>query len=244
MTPEVNPASAPELSIVVLCYRSGDFVNTFVANLEEHLKEFIESYEIVLVGNYDRDSDDDTPAHVRKLAESNPNVVCVCKQKEGMMGWDMRSGLEMATGRLIAVIDGDGQMPISDIARVYELMIESGCDLGKTFRTTRGDGLKRIVLSYGFNVITTVLFPGIRARDINSKPKIIRRSSLEKMVLASDDWFVDAEIMIEARRLKLKLGEIPTDFAGLVGRRSFVRLSAVIEFFCNLIRYRIKEFSR
>jgi hypothetical protein len=64
------------------------------------------------------------------------------------------------------------------------------------------------------------------------------------MTLTTNGWFIDAEIMIEARHLKLKQGEVATEFAGLVGRRSFVRLSAVIEFMANLVRYRMREFFR
>ena len=49
------------------------------------------------------------------------------------------------------------------------------------------------------------MFPGINAWDINSKPKIITRALYQKMNLESNGWFIDAKIMIIARRLKLVL---------------------------------------
>ena len=54
-------------------------------------------------------SDDETPQVVTKLAERSDNIRTVIRPKQGMMGWDMRMGLDDARGTYIGVIDGDGQ---------------------------------------------------------------------------------------------------------------------------------------
>ena len=65
------------------------------------------------------------------------------------------------------------------------------------------------------------------------------------MDLKSNDWFIDAEIMIQARRLKFKIGEVSTIFRGLEGKRkSFIGLPAIVEFMKNLVVFRIREFSK
>ena len=110
--------------------------------------------------------------------------------------------------------------------------------------TRRGDGLKRKLFSLVFNGLFHVLFPGLPARDINAKPKILTSSAYERLTLQSDDWFIDAEIMLQARRLGFRIGEIETEFLGLTGRRSFVKMAAVLEFLRNLLRYRIQELRR
>jgi hypothetical protein len=81
-------------------------------------------------------------------------------------------------------------------------------------------------------------------RDVNAKPKVLTRSAYERMTLRSDDWFIDAEIVIQSRRLGLRIGETETEFLGLTGRRSFIRMGAVFEFLRNLVRYRIEELRR
>ena len=159
-----------------------------------------------------------------------------------MMGWDMKSGLQAATGKKMAVIDGDGQMPCTDVIRVYNLMIKKGYDLVKTVRIKRSDGLYRMSISTVYNLLFKVMFPGINAWDINSKPKIITRELYQKMNLESNGWFIDAEIMIIARRLKMGIGEIETTFHSIDSRPSFVKPLALLEFLVNLIWYRIKEF--
>jgi len=78
-------------------------------------------YEIILVANYD-DSKDKTPQIAKDMAKQNPRIKVVSKEKDGRMGWDMRSGMEIAKGKYIAIIDGDGQMPASDIETVYTVI--------------------------------------------------------------------------------------------------------------------------
>ena len=38
------------------------------------------------------------------------------------MGWDLRSGLDAATGDVIVLIDGDSQNPVDDVLKLYALM--------------------------------------------------------------------------------------------------------------------------
>jgi dolichol-phosphate mannosyltransferase len=62
------------------------------------------------------------------------------------------------------------------------------------------------------------------------------------MNLTSDDWFIDAEIMIEIKRLGVPFFEFPTEFHELSGRKSFVKFSAIFEFIRNLILFKLKDF--
>jgi glycosyltransferase involved in cell wall biosynthesis len=235
----------PDLSVVVLCYRSGDAARSYAARLGKVLLDAgIDNYQLVLVGNYVAGSGDTTPDVVRELAAGDPRIVCSAVEKQGMMGWDMRSGLSLATGEHLAVIDGDGQVLVEDLVRIYRLLREQGLDLAKTYRTRRGDGLKRKLFSLVFNGLFHLLFPGLPARDINAKPKILTRSAYERLDLRSDDWFIDAEILIQARRLGFRIGEMETEFLGLTGRRSFIKMASVVEFLYNLLRYRILELRR
>jgi len=195
------------------------------------------SWELILVGNYIEGSDDETPQVVRKLADRSPNIRTVIRPKQGMMGWDMRMGLDAAHGTYIGVIDGDGQFPPESIVACLLKCELEDLDLTKTYRVVRDDGLYRRFISLVYNGLFRVLF-GFKVRDINSKPKIIRRDKYELLNLQSDDWFADAEIVIRARELGLKIGETPVHFVANDARGSFVKPKAVVEFTSNLLRYR------
>jgi len=233
----------PHFSLVVLCYRSGQNIIPFVDRLQRTLSRCSFSWELVLVGNYIEGTDDETPDVVRKLAERSPNIRTVIRPKQGMMGWDMRMGLDAARGTYIGVIDGDGQFPPeSIIACLLKCELED-LDLTKTYRVIRDDGLYRRLISAVYNAIFSLLF-GFKVRDINSKPKIIRRDKYELLKLESDDWFADAEIVIRARELGLKIGETPVHFKVNDNRGSFVKPKAILEFSANLLKYRFSRGQR
>ena len=120
---------APEISVVVLAYRSAETISTFVDSLVDSLEKENLQWEIILVGNYFEGKGDQTPEVINKIASQEPRIKVVTKIKKGMMGWDMKTGLQAATGKSLAVIDGDGQMPSVDVVRVYQLMKQDGLDL-------------------------------------------------------------------------------------------------------------------
>jgi glycosyltransferase involved in cell wall biosynthesis len=236
----IRRVSDPHFSLVVLCYRSGKSIIPFVETLQRTLSRCNFSWELILVGNYVEGTDDETPQVVTSLAEHSRNIRTVIRPKQGMMGWDMRMGLDAARGTYIGVIDGDGQFPPeSIIACLFKCELED-LDLTKTYRVVRDDGLYRRFISSVYNSLFRVLF-GFKVRDINSKPKIIRRDKYELLNLQSDDWFADAEIVIRARELGLKIGETPVHFCANDTRGSFVKPKAILEFASNLLRYRFSS---
>lgn len=229
-----------DISVVVLCYKAASSISEFVRDVKKLLEDRGLSYELVLVANYNahEQSTDQTPAVVRELAKSDPHIVVVSETKKGMMGWDLHSGLRAATGETIALIDGDGQMPAADIIRIYDALRSGEYDCAKTYRIGRFDGWKRTVISKVYNTLLKVFFPRISLRDVNSKPKIFTRRAYTQLNLQSDDWFADAEMMIQACYLGFRTIEVPTLFHENKHRCSFVRASAIFEFLKNIVVYR------
>jgi hypothetical protein len=137
------------------------------------------------------------------------------------------------------VMDGDAQNPVGDIARMYLKMTAAGYEVMKGRRVSRADGVYRRSISFVYNLLFRLLFGTWRLWDINGKPKGLTRSAFDKMTLQADDWFADAEIVLEARRLGLAVGELPVVFYDNPERASFVRPSAILEFLRNMLRRRI-----
>jgi glycosyltransferase involved in cell wall biosynthesis len=238
-----NPEAAravPELSAVVLCYRAGANILLVVEPLYTLLSDSGTSFELVLVANYwasakDRD---DTPDYVRRFAATHPHTQVIIRPKEGGMGWDMRSGLEAARGRVIIVIDGDAQNPVDDVLTMFYRMRETKAPVMKGRRVTRYDGPYRRMVSFVYNLFFQLLFGTRGIWDVNGKPKGLTREAYERLDLTSDDWFIDAEIVLKARDLGLAVAEMPVVFHASE-RASFVRLPAIGEFVVNMLRYRL-----
>ena len=233
-----------EFSIAILCYRAEEEIIPFVENLHKIMSLFAFNWELILVANYWPDIEDRTPQIAQDLSIRLPWVRFIAEPKEGDMGWDMRKGLDACRGRYIGVIDGDGQFPIEAIFSCFAKIKSEDFDFVKTYRVIRSDGIYRNIISSLYNFLFKVLFPEYRRyHDANSKPKIMKREIYEKMTLGSTDWFIDAELMLNALHMNLRIYEIPVHFRSLSNRQSFVKPDAVLEFVKNLLWYRFKDFA-
>ena len=235
--PSPDLTGPPALSAIVLCYRAGESIAAVVEPLHALLEKSGIDYEIVLIANYWPHHEDTTPEIVRRLAARHAHVVTLDFEKQGGMGWDVRSGLKVARGSTLVVIDGDAQNPVADVLRMYQLLRDTGADIGKGRRMNRGDGFLRWFMSCGFNCLFCVLFRTWPLWDINGKPKGLTRAAYERMSLESDDWFLDAEIVLKAHRRGMKIVELPVMFLANKERSSFLRFSAIWEFLIHMMRY-------
>ena len=149
----------------------------------------IDDYEIILVGNYVKNSNDKTPEIVKSLSLKHDKVISITEPKPtfGWLGWDVRMALERASGHFIALIDGDGQMPAEDIASCYLASEENNAEVTMTYRITRGDGLYRRTLSNLYNLFVKILFPKCCVKDLNSKPKVLKKDLIRTFDLDQMD---------------------------------------------------------
>ena len=230
----------PELSAIVLCYRAEESLRQVIGPLHDELSASDTSFEMVLVANHDR-SDDRTPEVARAFAAHHDNVRTVIRPKEGAMGWDMRTGLAAATGDCLVVIDGDAQNPVGDVLRMYREMRRMHVHVMKGRRTSRFDGIHRRLISVVYNALFELLFHTGGLWDINGKPKGMTRTAYERLNLTSDDWFIDAEIILNARRAGLSIAELPVTFNRNDERASFVRPGAILEFVRNMLQRRMSR---
>ena len=228
-----------EFSIAVLCYRAEEEIIPFVENLHKIMSLFRFEWELLLVANFWPGTDDRTPEICQRLAERLPFVRVLAEAKEGAMGWDMHRALDACRGKYIGVIDGDGQFPVEAIFSCFAKIKSDDFDLVKTYRVQRHDSFYRRLISTVYNLLFHLLFRGSsKLRDVNSKPKIMTREAYERMTLEADDWFIDAELILNCINLNLRVYEIPVEFESLGKRKSFVKLGAILEFLKHMIEHR------
>ena len=83
----------PEISVVVLAYRSASTITSFVDSLVDSLEKEKLSWEIVLVGNYFEGVGDQTPKVVRGIAARDSRIKAVAEIKKGYDGMGYEIGL-------------------------------------------------------------------------------------------------------------------------------------------------------
>jgi glycosyltransferase involved in cell wall biosynthesis len=225
-----------DLSLVLPCYNEEEVLSTTVRGLVSAFKAHEDLYELVLVDN---GSTDATGRVIDQLVAEGLPVVKVVVTKNQGYGHGVLRGLRACRGRLVGFVCADGQVEAHDVAKVYEIAARSRTPkLVKVRRRFRMDGFTRKVTSITYNLLATTMFGGLGSIDINGNPKILPRPILEQMHLQSNDWFLDAEVLIRAKQMSLPVFEFNVIAQLREGGRSNVRVETCLEFLTNLCRFR------
>jgi len=233
---EVEPPREPDLSLAMPCYNEADVVRNTVTRLVESFHEKNVALEMVLIDNGSQDGTEKVIDEM--IRDGFPVVKETVTVNEGY-GNGVLCGLRSCRGKYVGFICADGQVEADDVVKVFEIASQAKSPkLAKVRRRFRMDGLSRKFVSTAYNLVTPLLFGGLGSIDINGNPKIMPREFLERMNLESKDWFLDAEVMIKAKRLGLEVLEFNVMAQMREGGKSNVRPGTCWEFVVNLLRYR------
>src|SRR5450756_1075284 len=112
-----------------------------------------------------------------------------------------------ATGRLAdELAAADPHVRAVRVLRTYEADVVSAYRFDRT-----GEGPRRAVYSWAYNFLIQAMF-GIRLRDINFAFKLCRRRVLDHITLSSEGSFIDAELIIRAKRSGFEIVQIGVDY--------------------------------
>lgn len=117
-------AAAPDLSLIICTLNEGAAIRSVITEIAGHLSGL--NYEILVV---DDDSKDNTAAEVSDLGKSDPRVrLYVRKGERGLSSAAIR-GWDMARGRVLGIMDGDGQHDPVAIRALADMILNGDKDL-------------------------------------------------------------------------------------------------------------------
>jgi glycosyltransferase involved in cell wall biosynthesis len=224
-----------DLSIVVPLYNEEPNVARCAAELQRVLDPSGLNYELILVDNGSRDG---TAREIRRLCEKDSKIMLQTVPMNVGYGNGVISGLNAARGDVVGWVDGDCQVDPDCIITLYSTLKSKGGDMAVAIRSKRADGLQRAIMSKGYNTLVFLLF-GIKVPDVDAKPKLLTKETLQLLAPKSKDWFIDTELLLGARRKGLNVCNCPVDSGLRQHGQSKVKKSTVLEFAINLMRYRL-----
>jgi len=229
-------ATQLDLSLVMPCYNEEQCLPLTVPPLVQTFQEAGVNLELILVDN---GSEDGTAAAIdRLISRGLPIVKGVVPVNQGQ-GLGILTGLGMSRAPLVGYLCADGQVAPESVLLIYRaLHAASPNTLAKARRRFRQDSWSRKIVSIAYNAMMLALFPGMPSLDVNGNPKIMPAEVLRTMDLTSKDWFLEAEIMLKTRHLRLMVLEIDVPGYLRKGGKSSVRLRTVAEFLRNILAYR------
>lgn len=188
------------------------------------------NFEVLVV---DDGSQDDTAGIVKQLADEYSWLRLIRHDRNRGYGAALRTGFAAARHDLVFYTDADLQFDVGELADHLDRMEE--VDLLTGFRVYRYDPLPRLVISWVYNRIVGVLFR-VRVRDVDCSFKVMRRERLDRLVLLSDDFFIDTELVARARKWKWKIDQVGVRHFPRRRGRTSVRPSAVTRTLRTLAR--------
>ncbi len=211
----------PYLSVVMPAYNEEYNLRTGVLDsVYDYLSDQDYSWEIVFVND---GSSDKTLEIARSFSEKHQNFRVLDESHKGKAG-TLVAGILEAKGEIILFTDTDQATPIDQIEKFFSKFKE-GNDIVIGSRSGReGAPLIRKAMAYGFAVLRTVIlrlpykdtqcgfkaFKSTAAKKIFEKLKIFKSSETASGASVSAGF--DLEVLYIARKLGLKVAEVPVDW--------------------------------
>ena len=166
-------------------------------------------YELIVV---DDASTDHTGKLADEIAAADPHVRVVHHPVNRKLGGSIKTGFATATGDLVLYSDADLPFDMADASRAIHLMRYYEADVVSAFRFDRtGEGSLRTVYTFFYNFLIRRLF-GVRMRDINFACKLCRTAIFDDISLRSEGSFIDAELIIRAKKLGFNVIQFGVDY--------------------------------
>src|SRR3990167_11377170 len=129
----MNSKKRKKISAIIACYKDSKAIPVMYKRLKETFGKIKVDYEIIFVND---GSPDDTESVLKKLVEKDGHVIAVNHSRNFSSQMAFTSGMNIAEGDAVVLLDGDLQDPPELIEKFYNKWIE-GYDVVYGVRTRR-----------------------------------------------------------------------------------------------------------
>ncbi|GAB4343116.1 MAG: hypothetical protein Kow0099_21230 [Candidatus Abyssubacteria bacterium] len=228
----VKSTVRPSISVVMPAYNEKDNIEKAVSSTLEVLQEACDDYEIIIV---DDASTDGTGQMLDAMAERISSLKVIHHDKNRKFGRTLRDGIAASCKDLVFLTDSDNPIDMKDMKKAIPLMGQY--DFVNGARLTREPSVKRIIYTAVYNMMIRTLFR-LDVRDVNFSYKMVKRELLQRLDLRSEGSFIDAEMLIEAKRLGARIHEIPIMYyPRSVGKSTLATPSVIIKILYEMFKY-------
>ena len=230
-TPETAATPNPSVTLFFPVYNDEHTVRRVTEKALKVLSDVAEEYEVIII-------DDGSPDRSGEIADELAlEHACVRVVHHGVnrgYGEALKSGFNQAQYEWICAIDGDDEYDVLDLHKLIRL--RDFYDLIITFRYVKLYSGIRVFVSWVYNRLVRAIF---RApyRDISTGLRLVRRSVIKEVELASSSPFIGAELTIKTMLKGFRVGEVGIQtFPREFGRGESVSIPNIFATIQDLIR--------
>lgn len=203
--------TAKGVSVIVSCFNEEKTIERCIRAVAAAMP----AAEIVVVhGGNDR-----TLEIAQALRKEFPAVVPVRNENDRGKGHGIKTGIAHASAEIIAQFDADLQFFATDLPALVQPLLDGECDvcLGSRFlpASNRAAYKPSLYRDLGNRALATYLslLIGSKVTDVTAGVKAWTRGAIERIAFRDDAYSYEAEIVLRAGLLGLRLKEIPVSYS-------------------------------
>jgi glycosyltransferase involved in cell wall biosynthesis len=200
-----------QVSIIISCFNEEKSVEQCVRTVHDAMPDA----EIVVVhGGNDR-----TLEIARSLKAEIPNINPVRNENDRGKGHGIKTGVENAQGSVMAQFDADLQFKATDLPILLAPILTDQADvsLGSRFlpASDRAAYKPSLFRDLGNRILAAYVsvLTGKKVTDVTGGMKAWTRSAIEKIAFRDDKYSYEAEIVVRAGLLGMRIVEVPVNYA-------------------------------
>jgi glycosyltransferase involved in cell wall biosynthesis len=213
---------SPTYSIVLPAYNEGERIGATIENILAFAAQRSWRIELIVVND---GSSDDTAEVVQRCAATRPGVRLLQNPGNHGKGYSVRHGMLQAQGEILMFSDADLSSPIAEAEKLFTA-IAGGADVAigsrwlRTELQVRRQPLYRQLLGRVFNLALRLIL-GLQFEDTQCGFKAFTRNAAHSLFAQQkiERWGFDPELLYLAKRLHLRVEEIPVAWAHREGTR-------------------------
>lgn len=223
----------PDLCIVIPAYNEENRIRETLERLAEEFRGWHKLQFLVC----DDGSSDQTTAVAEAAARRLSLRLTVLKQQHSGKGQAMRYALQECSSHYVAISDADITLRSGEVEQALRKLSSADLVIFSKTKQEGGKNLPRWVMSRGFSLLLRLLFQ-IPFHDTQGV-KVMRLSAVRQIMPAcqSTGFFLEAEIVIVARRVGLRVVEQPWLYSYSGGSK--VTASAILKMVVDALRTKL-----
>jgi dolichyl-phosphate beta-glucosyltransferase len=204
--------ATPDITLILPAFNEAKRIRQTIEEAVDYLQGKGYAFEIIVAA----DGEDGTREIVKEMSQRDSRLQVIGSSERRGKGRGIREAVEIARGAIIGYADADNKVPIEDFDKLEPLLKEGypvviGSRGLPTSRIDRKQPWFRRVGSKGFYYFmqTAVGLPGIH--DTQCGFKFFEANAAKTIFGAQqiDGYMFDVEILALARKLGMKIAEIP-----------------------------------
>jgi dolichyl-phosphate beta-glucosyltransferase len=209
-------------SLIIPAYNESSRIRPTLDAILLYIQERNWDAEVLVVND---GSSDHTAEIVREYGRIHPRIQLVENPGNRGKGYSVRNGMLHARGEICLFTDADLSSPIIEAQKLFDA-IGQGADIAigsrwlRTELQTERQPLYRQAFGRIFNLLLRVVL-GLNFKDTQCGFKAFRRDAAQRIfpLQRIERWAFDPEILFLARRMGLRVAEVPVVWAHSEGTR-------------------------